>query len=379
MFGAGLQDFAEEEGNIVNLRIQGALAHYQPKNILLTRLSAIGDCVLTIPLAVAAKRLWPQCKLTWIVDCAAEQLLVDHPAVDEVLRIERKWLQRPSRWSSLRGELRSRAFDLVLDPQGLSKSSLLGWISGARRRVGFDYSQAREIAPLIATHRIARTSRHMVDAYLQLLSPWSPHADGLGEFAMPIYQKAAASVEKMLRDLELSTGSDSGRNWIAINPGAGWTTKQWPVERFAQLAKQLVQKHHRPALVFWSGKDELLMAQVIAEESGGAARLAPATNLCELLEMLRRCSLLVCGDTGPLHIASSIGTPSVSLHGPTWADECGPYGNRAVAIQSPAPHLSGKPQRHGANLAMQAIELDEVSRACDRMLAQEAATARLAA
>ena len=337
-----------------------------PKNVLITRLSAIGDCILTIPLAVRAKELWPDCKLSWIVDCAASQLLEEHPAVDELIKIPRGWLKCPSEWKPLKKDLQSREFDLTLDPQGLTKSALLGWMSGARRRVGFDFSHGREIAPLVATQRISRTARHMVDTYLELLTPWASMSPGDGRFQMPIYEQAAASANRMLVQQGLRD-----EPWIALNPGAGWTTRLWPVQRFGMLAREVFREHGRRSLVFWAGEAELLMAKVIEEESRGAAMLAPKTSLTEMLEMLRRASLLVTGDTGPLHLASSIGTPTVALHGPTWSDETGPYGNRHIAIQSSIRALSKKHIRKGPNIAMQAIEVDEVYHACAQLFKQE--------
>lgn len=359
----------------LGLRIVGRRTAREPSNVLITRLSAIGDCVLTLPLAVAAKRLWPRSRLTWIVDCAAEQLLTDHPAIDEVIRIERKWLQKPGNWSKLRADLTSREFDLVLDPQGLTKSSMLGWISGAKTRVGFDYSHGREIAPLLANRRIHRTARHMIDTYLQLLGPWQKMEPGSGEFQMPHYAEASETATRILKDHALDPVSASG--WIAINPGAGWTTRQWPVDRFGKLAREMLDRFQLRSFVFWAGDNELLMANVIAEESHGAATVAPKTNLRELAELLRRSTMLVSCDTGPLHIASAVGTPAVSLHGPTWADEVGPYGNLAMAIQSPSPHISRKAVRRGPNTAMQAIELEEVTHACSRLLASLVCSPRI--
>ena len=337
-----------------------------PKNVLITRLSAIGDCILTIPLAVRVKELWPDCKLSWIVDCAASQLLEEHSAIDELIKIQRGWLKCPSEWKRLREDLRGREFDLTLDPQGLTKSSLLGWMSGARRRVGFDFSHGREVAPLVATQRITRTARHMVDTYLELLTPWTSISPGEGQFRMPVYGQAAAAAEQMLAQLGLSDEA-----WIAMNPGAGWTTRLWPVQRFGMLAREIFREHGRRSLVFWAGESELLMAKVIEEESRGAAMLAPKTSLTEMLEILRHARLLVTGDTGPLHLASSVGTPSVALHGPTWSDETGPYGNRHIAIQSSVRALSKKLVRKGQNIAMQAIEVDEVYNACAQLFSQE--------
>ena len=356
---------------------------FAPKQILITRLSAIGDCVLTLPMAVEAKRLWPESRIVWLVDCAAQSLLEPHPCIDEVLRIEKRWLKKPQNWSHLRSELRSRQFDLVLDPQGLSKSALLGWISGSKSRIGFDYSHGREIAPLLASRRIHRTQRHMVDTYRELLSPFTSIAAGAGEFQMPIYDAAAESIESALEGLglhRLNDGSSGNpRPWFSINPGAGWTTRQWPVERFGRVARHAMEQHGLSSVVVWAGESERLMAQVIAEESRGAAQVAPATDLPELVELIRRSEFLLTGDTGPLHLASAVGTPCVSLHGPTWADESGPYGNRHVAIQSPLPNLSKKFVRRGPNVAMQAIEVEEVEMAIDRLLRRIASSATAAA
>ncbi|MCA9126076.1 MAG: glycosyltransferase family 9 protein [Planctomycetales bacterium] len=348
-----------------------------PRRVLLTRLSAIGDCILTIPLAVELKRLWPDCHLTWAVSCAASQLLETHPSIDTLLTFDKSWLRKPADFAEIRRDLRSREFDLALDPQGLSKSALLGWLSGAPIRVGFDYSHGREVAPLVATRRIKRTLRHKVDTYRQLLSPWTKIAEGQGQFQMPKYEEAANSADRILTKLGLSAPAIEG--WFAINPGAGWPTRIWPVQRHGILAREIFREYGIRSLIFWAGESELLMANVIAEESRGAAVVAPATSLQELVELTRRASLLVTCDTGPLHIASAVGTPTVSLHGVTWADETGPYAIPNVAIQSPLVPHPKKLVRRGVNSAMHAIEVDEVIHGVSSLLASQRAQRRLAA
>ncbi|MFK7736274.1 MAG: glycosyltransferase family 9 protein [Pirellulaceae bacterium] len=334
-----------------------------PKRVLITRLSAIGDCLLTIPLAVRAKELWPDCTITWLVDCAAHQFLSEHPAVDEVIRIDKGWLKNPAGWKVLRRKLQRREFDVALDPQGLTKSSVLAWLSGAPCRVGFDRSHARELAPLLATHRVRRTQTHMVDSYLQVLEPWSSTPAGVGRFDMPTYSQASIAAETILRRLRLNDST-----WLTLNPGAGWTTRIWPSSRFGALAREFYRERGIRSLILWAGESERLMAEVIAEAAGGAAIVAPATTLTEMLELIRRSAVLITGDTGPLHVASSVNTPCVSLHGVTWSDESGPYGNPSRSIQSPLTPPSGKLVRKGANTAMQAIETDEVLQACYELL-----------
>lgn len=334
-----------------------------PERILITRLSAIGDCVCTIPLAVRIKQLWPDCHITWAVECAAGQLLEEHPAIDRIFKVPRKWLQKPSGWTRLRRELRTFEFDLAFDPQGLSKSALLSWLSGATYRVGFDYSQAREVAPWCYTRRIARKSRHRVDTYLELLQPWTPIDLGCAQFDMPSYSAAkSAWIDKIE-----TTGVASSDSWIAINAGAGWPSKLWPTEKFGRAAHKLYLQLGLNSVVFWAGDKERQAAEEIVEASDGAAKLAPGTSLTELAEALRACHFLISSDTAALQMASALDTPCVGLFGPTWADEVGPYNNVHQSVQSSLTHASVKSIRRDDSAAMQAISVAEVVAACCKL------------
>jgi lipopolysaccharide heptosyltransferase I len=330
---------------------------------VITRLSAIGDCLATLPLVVDIKRLWPECRVTWVVDCAAAGLLERHPAVDEVLKIDKKWMKNTKNWRRLRDTLRLGRFDLALDPQGLTKSAMLGWLSGARVRVGFDRSHAREIAPWLSTHRVRRTARHMVDAYRELLNPWRPTVLGAGEFAMPEFVEEAERVIDQIDAFKL------GSEWACINVGAGWPTKLWPPSRFAEVGQALYRQRGLRSLVVWSGEEERQAAEQVVHALGPAGVAAPRTSLPELAEWLRRAKLVLSSDTGPAHLAAAIGTPSVVLFGPTWGDECGPYGRKHRVVQSIVMPPNGSPKRRGIATAMNAIFVEEVVDACMDVLA----------
>lgn len=336
----------------------------QPERILLTRLSAIGDCLATVPLAVDIKKEWPQSKLTWIVDCGAASLLQAHPAIDRVIRINKKWMKDVSLWRQLRSQLKSEQFDLALDPQGLTKSSMLGWLSGAPVRIGFDRTHAREIAPWLVTHRISRCQRHMVDTYRQLLDPWRETTTGSGHFDMPRYAAEAEKVQQNIESMQL------GSAWVCINVGAGWPTKLWSPSRFAEVGQALYRKCGLKSLVVWSGEVERQSAEQIVHCLGPAGVLAPNTSLPELAEWLRAASLVLSSDTGPAHLAVAVGTPSVVLFGPTWGDECGPYGSQHRVVQSIVMPAPGAPKRRGSATAMNAIQVDEVLDACLDVLAR---------
>jgi ADP-heptose:LPS heptosyltransferase len=259
--------------------------------------------------------------------------------------------------------LLKQQFDLVLDPQGLTKSALLGWLSGAKMRIGFDTSHARELAPWLATHRVSRSARHMVDTYRQLLEPWRETEIGAGEFRMPVYGEAVTSLNEKLSSLALAP------EWLCINVGAGWPTKLWPPERFAAVGQAIHRSWGLRSLVVWSGESELRAAQQVISQLGTAGVLAPATTLPELAELLRRSKMLVSSDTGPAHLAAAVGTPSVVLFGPTWGDECGPYGRQHRVVQSIVMPPRGAPKRSGKADGMHAIQVDEVLDACEDLLA----------
>lgn len=339
------------------------LSEIVPDRILLIRLGAVRDGLMTVPLAVDAKRIWPNSKLSWVVDGEMEYILQDHPRIDEVIRIEPNWLRRPRTWRHLKNLLSSKQFDLILDPQGVSKSALLGWISGCQNRLGFDHPYSRELAAWLFTKKIRPTARHRVDAYRQLLTPWSDVQPGEGHFEVPADPIAAAKV-RQLADRLFGTSQP----WYAIYPGAIWNTATWPIERFAVVAQHMQNNFDMPGLVVWCGQHEQLIATVIAEQSEGSTKVAPKLNLKELVELCRQAKFVIAGDSDLLQIASSVCTPCISLHGPTWADEYGPYRLNEFAIQSPFPRLSKRSMRNGSNSSMQAIETEEVVYYVERLL-----------
>ena len=185
---------------------------------LITRLSAIGDCILTMPVAAELRRTYPDSLIAWVVQGAGAQLLVDHPDLDQVIKVPRGWLKSPRAIWKLRNQLRQYNFDYAIDPQSLTKSSAAGWLSGASRRIGFSEPQGRELAPLLANHHVRRTADHVVDAYLQLLKPLGIHHPQV-RFHVPRSSEATKMVDTFLDQVQ------PGPEFIVINPGAGWDSK----------------------------------------------------------------------------------------------------------------------------------------------------------
>ncbi len=121
----------------------------------------------------------------------------------------------------------------------------------------------------------------------------------------------------------------------------------------------------------WAGEEELQMAKYIVNDSVGGAILTPKTNLLELAALCNFESgarFFIGGDTGPLHIASAMGTPCIGLHGPTRPQDSGAYGPQHIAIQDWYQSGSSRYRRNADNDAMQDIDVTTVCQACDLMV-----------
>jgi heptosyltransferase-1 len=262
----------------------------------------------------------------------------------------------------LRRNLRRERIDVSLDPQGLTKSGLVAWLSGARRRIGFARPAAREFNPWLQTARVVSRAAQRVDRYLELLRPLGIEKAGV-RFGISIPPAAEQVAEELAARAELRGG------YAVINPGAGWDSKRWPVERFALVAGHL-GSHRIPWVVTWGGEPERGWAEAIVSQSRGAAVIAPATSLVELAAVLRKARLFVGSDTGPLHLAAAMGTPCVAMFGASAAEACGPYGTGHVVLQAALDESPGRKKAGADNWAMRMIGAGAVCEACDRVLSR---------
>jgi len=326
---------------------------------LIVRLSALGDVILTLPVASALRERFPQARIAWIVEERNAPILAGHPAVDEIIAVPRRWYKSWGQIRRIRHTLKERSFDVALDVQSLSKSALLAWLSGARFRVGFARPQGRELAPWLATHRVPPSGSHVVEIFLSLLRVLGIESPRV-EFKLFETPEEAEWAQSVLAELELV-----GR-FAVINPGAAWPCKRWPFHRFAAVAKFLHYALALPTLVLWGSQIERTWAEAIVAQAGQGCRLAPPTNLRQMAAILRRASLMISADTGPLHMAAALGVPCVGLFGPTDPARVGPYGPGHIAIR--AAEYQGRHPRRAPESLMQAITPEMVCDACTKLL-----------
>lgn len=341
-------------------------------HILITRLSHIGDCLLTLPLAVALKEAYPQSRLTWAVESPTHKLLALHPAIDELLQVPKGWLGKPTTALKLRQQLRKRRFDLAIDPQGITKSAALGWLSGARLRIGIRGQWGRELSPWLNNRLVTTTHSHLVDRTLQLLGglPEPPQPSARGpQLRLPLDGPSQQRMQQWLAGESRRRGITRDR-WVMINPGGSWASKRWVMDRFGVVAQYLLEQHQLHSLVVWAGDEERQMAETIQRVAPQATTLAPPTSLTELAALAAQCRFFLGGDTGPLHLAVASGTPCIGLYGPTRPEDSGAYGREHLAVQKWYQAGSCRERRQADNLAMRDITTGDVFAACEQMVSR---------
>ena len=320
------------------------MALAEAPRIALVKLSSLGDVVHALPLAATLRAARPAAHLTWVVERREAAILREHPALDDVVVADtRRWRRARSAGAlgatvremyRLQRRLAAARFDVAIDAQGLIKSGVLVAATRAPVRVGFARAVVREpLGSLFTTERVTppRTASHVVDQCLALL-------DALGiserrhEFRLPSAPTAEAFAEEWLA----SVGIKPRHRLVVLNPGAGRADKRWPVAHFATLARHLVHDAGAHVVITWGPGEEDLARGIASAEpaSGPGVVVAPPTDLDTLLALLRRASVLVAADTGPLHLAAALDTACVGLFGPTSARRNGPYGSRHRTLSS---------------------------------------------
>lgn len=326
-------------------------------NILIVRLGALGDLVHTVPAAAALRRAFPDGGLDWIVEAKHAPFVELVDGIDRVVRLEGASLRA---WTGAVRELRPRQYDAALDFQGLMKSAVLARSSGARRVVGFSLWHLREKAarPFYSEVEGPDTPVHVIRKNLRLLA-------AVGVASAQIEFPLAAPVSA-LRDEVVAEAA--GRPIALVNPGAAWPNKRWPAERFGEVCSFLHDvRGLQPYVVWGPGEEEL--ARAVSEASNGAARVAPATAVPDLLALCRAAALMVSGDTGPLHIAAAAGTPAVGIFGPTDPARNGPWSAADVSVSRYAVCRCSYARRcRRASPCLADISVAEVAAAIQRRL-----------
>lgn len=364
----------------MSLKNRGQTPIFQ--KILVVTPNWIGDVLFTFPFLAALRESYPAAEIICWTAPRCVELLQGQPFIDElVVYDERKERGIRSKVEWVRS-LRKKKFDVVfLLHRSMTRLSLCA-LAGIPKRIGYANWKQRWLLtdPLWPRRRTVGTGfkpaptrqewiqhgKHKVEYFLDLA-----RFAGL-KIHRPWYQFYVTEEGKQWAREELTTMGLGDKPFVVIQPGANWGLKRWPAENFSKLLDRFAGAQI-PVLITGSRTDESLVRRVAGEKRKGVWTSYGKNGLNELAAIFQRASLVVTNDTGPMHLASAVGTPVVTLFGPTQPNLTGPYGQGTVRIlrkevgcnEDPCYNLGCK-----ENVCMQAISVEEVWEACKGVLDQ---------
>jgi heptosyltransferase-3 len=307
-----------------------------PERILCIKLKHIGDVLLMTPAIRALRRAWPESAIAALVPRGTEEVLAANPDLTAILTFDRD-AGIAGNWQLIRA-LRRYAPDLVLEMGQGDREAVLGWLSGARQRVGYAPGRSGRWRRALLTDVVPwNGAQHVIETNLDLV-----RACGIpAEASRPVLSVRPEIRERMSARLA-AAGLGPGEPLVVIHPGSRWLFKAWPEASCVEVIHRLVQ-HAGVAVAVTSGPGAVEVAaanRIPARVEGSRVgspivNLIGRTSLAELAAVLERAALFIGVDSAPMHMAAALGVPVVALFGPSGEMSWGPWGDGHVVVTSP--------------------------------------------
>jgi len=335
------------------------------KEILIIRLSSIGDVLHCTPVARSLKLNWPGCRITWLVSAASADVIRYNPDIDACLVWSRERFEACLRardfsgaialWRELKDLFSEKSFYAVLDIHGLFLTGVIARQVKSERRIGM--KGTKELNSWFMTETAAPLGGHKIDRYLGVLRKL-----GIERFDKSMVLVIPEAARKNANNLI----SAAGRLAVLI-PGTTWPAKNWPTVYFAAVAVLLAADF---TVVLAGGNAEKEIGDsIVSQVNVPILNLIGRTSLLELAAVLERANVVVTGDTGPLYMAVTLGTPVVAMFGPTHPAVYGPRQGEYAILEAGLPcsycHKLRCPQ--GDNQCMKKVKPEEVAAAVYRL------------
>ncbi len=328
------------------------------KNILIIKLSSIGDCLLATPAIESIRRAYPESFITWLIEDKSKDIALLNPNINKVIVIDKK-NYRLKDYLKLIATLKSDKYDMSVDLQGVDRTSLFAFLSGAKERYVEEYANLGFLSNK-KINRKGRKPEHAAKFYLYLAAS---SGGAVLDSIKPIFKTNKADEEFANKFISDKFGSPNNtiKNtiFVGINPGGAWATKKWPIEYFAKLSELILEKYDARIVIFGGKEDEISAKNIISilrsnfDFAGASAAARAAANataadtaynliadatgqttLMQAKELIAKMDYFITGDSGLMHIAASIenGPEIISLFGPTSSELTGPIGKDNIKI-----------------------------------------------
>jgi len=292
-------------------------------SVLLIRLDHLGDVLLTTPAITSLRQRFPQARIVMLIKEWSFEAIQNNPHIDNIIIFNPSWTIAKSEGTKTDGvvgiyrlirQLRKERFDLAIDFKGDLRNILIAFLSGARRRIGYGIRGGGYLLTDVVPYE---GETHEIDKNLKLLNPLGINPED-GKMELYCKEEDVAKIEQIFDQ----KGIDLDHPIIGLHYGGASQFKCWDMEKFIDLSERLTKENSINVLIF-GGPYERKASQ-FEEKPGKGVFLMPHMTICQMAAALKKCCLLVCNDSGPMHVGIAVGTPVVAIFGPTFADRFGP-------------------------------------------------------
>jgi heptosyltransferase I len=294
-----------------------------PSSLCILRLSALGDVCHVLPVVRTLQDAWPSTRITWILGKLEHKLLGHLPDIEFIVFDKQAGTRS---YRDLRRQLRGRRFDALLHMQLALRASLASLLVPARYRLGFDRDRAREGQWLFTNAKIeARSREHVLDSLFGFAERLGVTTRSM-RWDIPLPDSALAYAAAAI--------PNPTRPTLVLSPCSSHELRNWSAARYAALADHAVQRHGMDVLLC-GGRSPLEREygeQIEQQMRQPCRNLIGRDTLLELLATLQRATVLVSPDSGPAHMATTVGTPVIGLYAPTNPERSGPYYSRRWCV-----------------------------------------------
>ncbi|RMF93701.1 MAG: lipopolysaccharide heptosyltransferase family protein, partial [Candidatus Schekmanbacteria bacterium] len=312
------------------------------------RLGALGDIIHTIPSAYFLRKKFPTSRIDWIVEKRSSELIRGSSLINSIIEIDtKKWrkeiLNPASTFSTIREIsqiiklIRKRQYDAAIDFQGLIKSGIITYLSKAKKTIGFNKKHLREPMNFyFIKEHISPDKKdvHIIEKNLSLLKGIGIDSYNVEDFKADLSIFGAESLkEKTLNKYNLKPKEQT---IVGIYPGGGWQTKLLETFKYAELIRKICNSNRFEILLI-EGKDERELTSKILQNLKNPIQCIRNTSIKELAVVLSYIDILIGPDTGPLHLASILGTPTIGIYGPSSPRRNGPYWGKHKVVYKEFP------------------------------------------